>query len=392
MPVSFTSLTTGTCTVAGATPTLDAGTTSIAVTMVAGGLCTLRADQPGSDNYNPAPAVDQSFTINPGTQTITFAPIGDKAYGDAPFAVSATASSGLPVTIAAAGSCTVSGATVTLTSSGTCTLTASQGGDSTYQPAPNVSQAFAIDLRDVYTAVGSMLQPRSYHTATRFDSGPLAGWVLVSGGLDASGASTATSELYNPVTRTFAATGNLPSKSYGHSATLLSNGKVLALGGGNSSAQTYDPVARTWSPAGSLSSTRSFHTATVLGDGTNRVLIVGGADNAGKTIATSIVYTPANGTFAAGPSLKAARERHTATLLPNGKVLVVGGRQKSGNGYVVLGSAEVCDAAACTPVTVSGRQPHHGAPLARRDRAGGRHGAAGRRRERDHRSRHAPRR
>jgi hypothetical protein len=78
-----------------------------------------------------------------------------------------------------------------------------------------------------------------------------------------------------------------------------------------------------------------------------KVLIAGGADNSGKTVQTTIVYNPANGgSFSNGPSLTTARERHTAVLLTAGpdagKVLIAGGRQKSGNSYVPLDSFEIC--------------------------------------------------
>jgi hypothetical protein len=77
-------------------------------------------------------------------QTITFAALANKTYGDSDFAASATASSSLPVSLAASGNCTVSGATVHLTGAGSCTVTASQSGNLNYNPAPDVSQTFAI--------------------------------------------------------------------------------------------------------------------------------------------------------------------------------------------------------------------------------------------------------
>jgi uncharacterized protein (DUF2147 family) len=80
-------------------------------------------------------------------QSIAFAPLADKTYGDPDFTVSATATSGLTVSFAASGSCTVSGATVHLTGAGSCTITASQAGDSTYSAATNVSQTFSIATR-----------------------------------------------------------------------------------------------------------------------------------------------------------------------------------------------------------------------------------------------------
>ena len=77
-------------------------------------------------------------------QTIAFDAPAAKTYGDPDFTVSASASSGLPVSFTATGSCTVSGTTVHLTGAGSCTLTASQPGDATYNAATDVSRTFSI--------------------------------------------------------------------------------------------------------------------------------------------------------------------------------------------------------------------------------------------------------
>jgi Bacterial Ig-like domain (group 2)/PASTA domain len=77
-------------------------------------------------------------------QTITFGPLANKTYGDPDFAVGATASSGLPVSFSAAGSCTIGGATVHITGGGSCTITASQPGNASFAPAAAVSQTFSI--------------------------------------------------------------------------------------------------------------------------------------------------------------------------------------------------------------------------------------------------------
>ncbi|MGA3023791.1 MAG: choice-of-anchor D domain-containing protein [Bryobacteraceae bacterium] len=75
----------------------------------------------------------------PASQTITFAGTPSAAVYNQSFTVSATASSGLPVTITASGVCTLAGSTVTMTSgTGACVLTASQAGNAGYSPAPNV--------------------------------------------------------------------------------------------------------------------------------------------------------------------------------------------------------------------------------------------------------------
>lgn len=93
------------------------------------------------DHDNPLLATGTSRLA----QTITFAPLPDKTFGDLPFDVAATASSGLAVTFRVSGTCTLSGSTVTLTGAGSCTVTASQAGNSNYLAAPEVPQSFAIN-------------------------------------------------------------------------------------------------------------------------------------------------------------------------------------------------------------------------------------------------------
>jgi len=77
-------------------------------------------------------------------QSIDFAPLADKTFGDPSFTVSATASSGLPVTFSASGNCTITGGEVSLTGAGSCTITAEQAGDANYKAATNVAQEFQI--------------------------------------------------------------------------------------------------------------------------------------------------------------------------------------------------------------------------------------------------------
>ena len=79
------------------------------------------------------------------TQTITFGPLSDKTYGDAPFILSATASSGLiPTFSIVSGPATISGDTVTLTGAGTVTVRASQAGSAGYLAAATVDQSFIV--------------------------------------------------------------------------------------------------------------------------------------------------------------------------------------------------------------------------------------------------------
>ncbi len=81
----------------------------------------------------------------PPPQTITFAQPSDQTYGNAPFAVSGTASSGLSVTFTIlSGPATISGSTVTLTGNGTVVVRASQAGNASWAPAPNVDRTFNV--------------------------------------------------------------------------------------------------------------------------------------------------------------------------------------------------------------------------------------------------------
>jgi hypothetical protein len=106
---------------------------------------------------------------------------------------------------------------------------------------------------------------------------------------------------------------------------LLSNGKVLVAGGQGtssaylSSAELYDPTTGTWTPTGALNAARNNHTATLLPNG--KVLVAGGD---GATTSAEL-YDPATGTWAVTGTMISGHSWHTATLLPNGKVLVAGG-------------------------------------------------------------------
>ncbi|RNL61020.1 hypothetical protein EFK50_16670 [Nocardioides marmoriginsengisoli] len=116
------------------------------VTLVGGGLCTIDANQAGNALYLPASQVQQSFTVAKANQTIAFGALGGRTFGDAPFAISATASSGLTVSFASTttGVCTVAGTTVTLVAAGPCTIVASQPGTTDFNAAAPVPQSFTV--------------------------------------------------------------------------------------------------------------------------------------------------------------------------------------------------------------------------------------------------------
>ena len=93
-------------------------------------------------------------------------------------------------------------------------------------------------------------------------------------------------------------TGSLNTARSGHTATLLSDGRVLVAGGYGiggllASAELYDPATGNWSITGSLNTARSAHTATLLTDG--RVLVVGGWDGGSNKLASAELYDPGIG-------------------------------------------------------------------------------------------------
>lgn len=189
-----------------------------------------------------------------------------------------------------------------------------------------------------WTPAGQMYSAGK-HTATLLPNGK----VLVAGGYyddfpspvpDSHSLDLAA--LYDPVSGIWAGTGHLAEARDSHTATLLLDGTVLVAGGMfcgyggcggssdalRSSAELYDPVSGNWSPTGHLGTARSGHTATLLPNG--KVLVVGGQGSSGK-LATAELYDPIGGTWSATGAMAVARSNHTATFLPSGNVLVTGG-------------------------------------------------------------------
>jgi N-acetylneuraminic acid mutarotase len=199
-----------------------------------------------------------------------------------------------------------------------------------------------------WTATGSLTTARRYHTATLLNNGK----VLVAGGYEVQhNRYFASAELYDPANGTWTATGSLSPGCDLHTATLLPNGKVILAGGYNGSqlanAQLYDPASGTWTATGSLHDARDDHRATLLPNG--QVLVVGGQTFTGTGfLASAELYDPASATWTATGSLNTARLLHTATLLPNGQVLVAGGQGSSSSGNISLVSAELYDPATAT--------------------------------------------
>ncbi len=129
--VSFSSSTPSVCTVAAP------GTSPATVNIVSGGDCVLTATQGGNTNWNPAEPVQRTVTINRIAQFITFGSLPIRPAGAAPFTVSATSDSGLPVSFSSLtpATCTVSGNLVSYVAPGVCEIAADQAGNASYNPA-----------------------------------------------------------------------------------------------------------------------------------------------------------------------------------------------------------------------------------------------------------------
>ena len=137
-------------------------------------------------------------------------------------------------------------------------------------------------------------------------------------------------QLYDPATGEWEITSQLYDYRYLNTLTLLLSGKVIMIGGARSDGfggvestaitAVYDPAEDYWVRTSSLFSPRYYHTATLLPSG--KVLVVGGYDALFPSVE---VYDPATHAWSYADSTAQPRAEHTATLLHSGKVLVVGG-------------------------------------------------------------------
>jgi hypothetical protein len=245
---------------------------------------------------------------------------------------------------------------------------------------------------DTFTPTGNMVSPRGGHDAILLGNGT----VVIAGGSDGSWPDIPTAEIYDPATGTFAKTGEYVSGPYTcdfcapsvllangrvlfpdrspallydpgsatfsatgtpgafeSAATLTMNGQVLFAGGEDigrsNSAELFDPASGTFAETGSMGMPRVWHALTLLPDGT--VMASGGETDAcsggfcmfAGTVANAEFYDPAAGKFTWSRSMTTPREGHTATVLNDGRVLIVGGVAYGGIGlyYGTIGTAEL---------------------------------------------------
>jgi hypothetical protein len=204
----------------------------------------------------------------------------------------------------------------------------------------------------VWQKVPDMLNQHVWHTATRLKDGR----VLVAGGADFSGIATANCELFDPKTNRWVRAASMGSARAAHTATLLTDGSVLVTGGGTGlstfppeilrTAEIYHPANNNWTVAAPMEVARSAHSAVRLHDG--RVLAVGGTSLASGSplpaaqLEQAEVYDPKQDTWSLAGGGLPALSSQAATLMPNGTVLVTGG--STDLGFATTG-AEVFDPA-----------------------------------------------
>lgn len=264
-----------------------------------------------------------------------------------------------------------SGHTATLLANGQVLVTGGRGRDGSLLASTEVFDP----ARRSWSEAGSLSSARINHTATLLADGS----VLVAGGWN-GGVYLAAAERYDPGSRSWTPTGDLHAARAFHSATLLPDGRVLVLGGAGldpslDSAEIYEPASGFWMDAAPLRADRAAHTATLLPNG--RLLLVGGlhfvptyglimghlerqdsvelydretgglplsvpaASLPRQPIATlltdgavliaggvsdkALVYEPGAERIVEISGPREARAGHTATLLPSGRVLLIGG-------------------------------------------------------------------
>ena len=235
-------------------------------------------------------------------------------------------------------------------------------------PGPGTEGGTALGSAELYDpATGKftslfqgMINPRYYHTATLLRDGK----VLLAGGQGTGGQILPDTELYDPVATAFTATASMmvdlavDTGRWQHTATLLNdvNGSVIMVGGNAGTdagpgvshlftAQSYDPVLASFtssiSTTNQLTDSRSHHAAAMLATG--NVLLTGGIGGVSSSLSDFLLsaelYNPAGvGSFGASANpMNFARANHTATALPNGKIVIIGGN----NGGVFLKNAEL---------------------------------------------------
>jgi uncharacterized repeat protein (TIGR01451 family) len=277
-------------------------------------------------------------------------------------------------------------ASAALLPNGRVLIVSGAASPSTYVPSAEIYDPAS----GTFTAAGKLTHPRSAAASVVVPGGQ----VLITGGNTASG-SSASIERYDPAAPTFTASGSLQQNHFqntavnlpdgrvvfidvvselytpatgaftgaiyssalhqgGSTSTMLADGRVLVVGGifstnstvTRNTADLFSSQGAVFLKTATTVAPRYYATSTLLADG--RVLIAGGVDysaSGSPLVASAEIFDPATDTFHATGSMLTARDRATATLLPNGKVLIAGGEHAA---YSATNAAELYDPATGT--------------------------------------------
>lgn len=194
-------------------------------------------------------------------------------------------------------------------------------------------------VTEQFTLTGSLSSARHASVAVPLNDGRV---LAVSGSSTVNFFATPTVEVFNPIGGTWSPAAAHPTGVTLHQALRLPDGNVFVSGGydgynlfAHASVHAYNPISNSWIARAPMLVARVDHRTALLQDG--RILIIAGADSSHNTINSVEIYDPTagvNGQSQFGPALSTNRRRHTATLLPDGRVLVIGG------GYHTYGSSE----------------------------------------------------
>jgi hypothetical protein len=235
-------------------------------------------------------------------------------------------------------------------------------------PSPRIE---IFDPRTGQTSVADAVTPLPLtgHTATRLRDGSVlitgGGYTPAGGEIIGDSYGSYDAFAFDGATSMLIAAGTLHAPRMSHTATLLADGRVLVTGGENlrvggfvwrnvfETAEIFDPATRTFQPIAAMRSRRASHSATRLQDG--RVLIAGGSVGDVYSgivkLDTLEIFDPQTETFTSVGSMQGGRSHHSATLLFDGRVLIVGGGSPA---------AEVFDPATNEVQTVPSIESRHG--------------------------------
>jgi hypothetical protein len=228
--------------------------------------------------------------------------------------------------------------------------------EASLEPSPKPSAEPSLEPTPArFVAGGSLTEGRLQQAATILSDVR----VLITGGTPTSsgpGGLTST-EIWDPLTNQTTASGSLdPGMDHflrtTERAFLLQDGRVFLVPGGcgcrpmpTGAAEIWDPTSGAWRVIDTLKLTRVSHSATLLADG--RVLIAGGMpevlSSAAKPLADAFIWDPVRETSTPTGSMIAARAQHLATLLHDGRVLMLGGTDESPGPEGLAANAEIWD-------------------------------------------------